>query len=119
MAGLLNLVDKAHPVGISWDNPEITPMKLCRYYAGLIAPSHLRCPRGLFQFNLPAGPTAVLHYRGPEKDLQAAYSFLYATWLPPSGWLPADLPTYSLYYKTPAQHKSPVYEADLLLPFQK
>jgi AraC family transcriptional regulator len=58
-------------------------------------------PEPLRSWVIPAGPVAVLRYRGPYASMQAAYRWLFGQWLPQSGHSPADHPVWEDYLNHP------------------
>jgi AraC family transcriptional regulator len=103
-------------IGISFDNPDITPKDKCRYYACLTVPEEIATPPGIGVMDLPGGLYAVKHFEGMEEGITGAYTDLYNLWLPDSGYLPANSPCYELYTSTPDQNASGHFVMDICLP---
>lgn len=94
-------------IGVYYDDPEVTPPEKQRADVGITVDNHFE-PQGEIQIQtLISGPHAVLTHKGPYNTLDAAYRWIYAVWLPQSGYEPADAPPYELYVndasKTPAE----------------
>ncbi len=83
--------------GIYYDDPETTPTAERRAFAGLTLPFGRDGGEGLEVVDLRPGPVAVYLHRGPYADLEAAYRYLYGTWLPGSGREPDDRPSFEEY----------------------
>jgi len=105
-------------LGISFDNPDVTPLEKCRYYACITIPNNLELPKGIGQLSLPAGKHAVLHFEGTDEDLQKYYKWLYTEWLPNSGYLPNDAPCYEIYFSTPEQNEQKIFILDICMPIK-
>lgn len=87
-------------VAVYYDDPSATPAPDLRSHAGVTFGPDVALDAPLEVVTLPAGPHAVLTYRGPYSGLAAAYDQLYA-WLPTSGRQPADSPVFEIYLNTP------------------
>ncbi|MEW6040582.1 MAG: GyrI-like domain-containing protein, partial [Elusimicrobiota bacterium] len=81
-------------MGISMDNPDITPTDKCRYYACLAVSGEAKPEGEVGIIETHAGMYAVAHFRGKQDVFKKAYSFIYGEWLPKSGYQPDDFPTY-------------------------
>jgi AraC family transcriptional regulator len=105
-------------LGISWDNPEITPPDRCRYYACITIPPKITPPLDIGVMDIPGGRYAVLGFEGSEKDLQQAYHDFYGVWLAGSGFEPADSPCYEIYYANPDDDPEGKFVMDICMPVQ-
>ena len=112
-------------VGISWDNPEVTPAERCRYDACLVLAAGPQPDaagleaHGVSLQTLPGGPHAC--YRRPTKmhEYAEAWNELFGIWLPRSGYTCAGVPFE--YYHPPLNcSDSPDFAADVsfCLPVQ-
>lgn len=84
-----------------YDDPAAVPAAELRSHAGVVIAKDVALDSPLEAVDLPAGPHAVLRFRGPYAGLGAAYDQLYAQWLPSSGREPADSPVFEIYLNTP------------------
>jgi AraC family transcriptional regulator len=84
-------------IGIPLDNPDITPRKKCRYNACITVPPQVRAGGEVCTGHIEAGKYAVHHFKGKESLIKDAYSYIYGTWLPQSGWEPKDSPALEIY----------------------
>jgi AraC family transcriptional regulator len=100
-AGPLGLLASGEMIGISFDDPEITPKNKCRYYAGVTIPEGLETPKDIGVMDLPGGRHAVAPFEGTTAAIQGAYRELYGSWLPRSGFEPADAPCFEVYFGDP------------------
>jgi AraC family transcriptional regulator len=88
----LNIVE----LGVSLDDPEITPADKCRYYVCITVPETISGDQFVGIMDIPGGKYAVYRFEGTQPELQATYRALYAEWLPDSGYQPADSPCYEI-----------------------
>jgi AraC family transcriptional regulator len=102
-------------IGISFDNPCVTPPNKCRYYACISVPHETKPPKGMGIIDLPAGKYAVTRYVGKGDDIGRAWSELYGGWLPMSGFEPTDSPCHDIYYETPETNKEGNFVMDLCM----
>lgn len=105
-------------LGISYDDPDITPFNKCRYYACMSVPDHISPDDTVGIMDVVAGKYAVYHFEGPVEEIQPAFKSLYAEWLPDSGYQPASAPCYELYHATPETHHNGLYRLDICLPVE-
>ena len=61
---------------------------------------------------------AKLHIDGGIDLEMRALDWLYHTWLPSSGWVPADLPCFEAWVGRPFAHGLERFVLDLHLPIQ-
>jgi AraC family transcriptional regulator len=112
--GLLD--GRTRTVGISFDDPSITERKKCRYYAAATLPLHCPEPRGLSTMILPAGKKAMVRFCGELERLDEAINWIFSSWLPCSGYFPADIPLHQFIHKNPFRDGGDQYELDIALP---
>ena len=90
---------------VYFDDPNATPEGELRSAAGLIVPPETEPPTGaplpLEKIFLIGGPHAIFMHRGPYAGLKDSYDWLYGQWLPSSGRLPADAPSYEICRNNP------------------
>ena len=96
---LLN--EDATILGISWDNPHITPPEKCRYDACVVVPETVKPDGEVGMQDIPAGRFACYRFTG--NAFQEEWDWLIGTWLPQSGYQPASDLCYELYHKEPQQ----------------
>ncbi len=88
-------------VAVYLDDPAATPPADLHAHAGVVFGPDVALDPPLEVIHLPAGPHAVMTYRGPYSGLGAAYDLLFGQWLPASGREPADSPVFEIYLNTP------------------
>jgi AraC family transcriptional regulator len=104
-------------LGVYYDNPETIPESELRSFAG----GEFRgggLPDGMEEANLPGGKTAVLTFKGPYTEVQAAYNSLFGNWLPKSGEEPADAPCYEIYLNSPRDTAPEDLLTEICLPLK-
>ena len=112
--GLLS--PQTHAIGISFDDPQITRVNRCRYYACLTVPGPLPTHQRVGWMEIGAGLYAVSRVSCAAEQIHAIYSTLYGNWLPGSGYQPGDLPTYEIYLQTPEHHPQGLFELEVCIP---
>jgi len=88
-------------VGIYYDDPSTVPEAELRSHAAVELASDLAVPDTLEEVFIEGGTSAVLTLKGAYTGLQEAYTWLYGQWLPESGRIPADQPSYEVYLNSP------------------
>ena len=66
--------------------------------------------------DLAGGRHAVLRHRGPYAELHHAYNWLFGTWLPTSGEVPADRPVFEEYLNNPRELPPEEWLTEINLP---
>lgn len=102
-------------IGISFDNPCVTPANKCRYYACIGVAEEVKPPKGFGLIDLPAGQHAVSQYKGKGDNIGKAWSDMYL-WLTSSGFEPTDSPCYDVYLETPETNKEGNFVMNLCVP---
>ena len=103
-------------VGVFLDDPSVTPLTDLRSYAGAVVDESFAIPEPLQEYRLPAGPHAVLTFKGPYAGLPAAYDQLFGLWLPASGRSTADHPSFEVYLNSPMDTPQDQLLTELCLP---
>ncbi|HJZ99720.1 MAG TPA: AraC family transcriptional regulator [Candidatus Solibacter sp.] len=101
-AGMRGLIGPASRfIGISWDDPEITPPEKLRYDAAITLARPIQ-PEGEFGVtDLAGGEYATLLHKGPYENLSSTYRLIFGAWLPSSGRELRDVPCFELYLNSP------------------
>ena len=84
-------------LGISHDDPEITPPERLRYDAALVVPESVTGSGEVAIQEIPGGDYAVAIHRGPYERLGQTYAALCGMWLPASGREVRDAPPIEFY----------------------
>jgi AraC family transcriptional regulator len=117
-AGPLGLLDGGELIGVSFDDPEITPKNKCRYHACVTVPPHTQPPKDIGIMDLPGGRHAVTPFDGPTSAIQGTYKELYGSWLPQSGFEPAESPCFEIYHSTPEDDPEGHFVMDICVPLR-
>ena len=84
-------------LGISHDDPEITPPERLRYDAAIVVPESVKGSGEVGIQEIPGGEYAVTVHRGPYNNLGTTYASLCGEWLPASGRELRDAPPLEFY----------------------
>ncbi len=103
-------------LGISFDDPLITPVDKCRYFACLSIPSVINPQPPIGFMTLEGSKCAITRVTCDLDEIQGIYMYLYRDWLIDSGFQPADLPPYEIYLSTPETNPEGKYEMEIYIP---
>jgi AraC family transcriptional regulator len=110
------LVPGAPLIGMSPDDPDVTPMTKYRFDWCLVLPPGPD-PDGDVSFGLvPANRFAVVHCRGDVHKEYRAWTHLFRDWLPGSGHQPTHDPAMEVYRSHPAEAGWDPLDIDCCLP---
>ncbi len=111
------IIPGAQLIGMSRDNPEITPLTQYQFDWCLVVPEGVR-PRGdVSDGIIPANRYAVVYSHGDISKEYRAWKYLYDSWLPGSSCEPADSPALEQYRSYPSL-ENPMFNLDCCLPVQ-
>jgi len=88
-------------VGMYYDDPSTVAAAELRSHAAVEMIAGADVPDGLEEVYIDGGESAVLVMKGAYSGLKDAYEWLYGQWLPTSGRMPADQPSYEVYLNSP------------------
>jgi AraC family transcriptional regulator len=103
-------------LGISFDDPLITPADKCRYYACLSVPDEIQPQPPIGFMQLAGSKCVTVRVNCAIDEIQGIYMYLYREWLIDSGFQPADLPPYEIYYSTPETNQEGKYDMEIFIP---
>ncbi len=107
-------------IGMSQDDPDITPAAQCRYDVCLTVPAGLKIDRKAHpRINirqLPACHVGKLPVRGDIYQVDKAWQFLMRYWLPRSGFYPENLPTMEVYKQSPRVIGWEIFDLQCMVP---
>lgn len=133
-------------LGMSQDDPAITPSEKCRYDMGVAFPrgaegrgvvgevirSRRRAARnppvpdraeceavGLTARDLEAETVAAIHCVGDLTLVACAWEYLFRIWLPASGYHPANMPAFEIFARTPEETGWETFDLHACLPLAK
>lgn len=112
--------EKTKKISIIYDSPEITPSERLRFDACITidALPEIKAKGELGTQILHGGKYAVITHYGDINEIETTYLYLFANWLPNSGYEPADAPNFMLHRKLPFQTKASKLETDIYLPLK-
>ncbi|MEM9551366.1 MAG: AraC family transcriptional regulator [Pseudomonadota bacterium] len=105
-------------VGVYYDDPSMTPEADLNSRAGVIVSPEFEMSSDLEETNLPGGLHAILVLEGPYTGLQAAYDYLYGTWLGQSGHEPDDHPSFEIYLNDPTNTAPADLRTEICVPLK-
>ncbi|MFH1138803.1 MAG: AraC family transcriptional regulator [Pseudomonadota bacterium] len=105
-------------IGVSWDNPSVTPPEKCRYDACVTVPEDARGEGEIATQVIPGGLCAMYRVRLSQDEFGRAWEQLMGEWLPQSGYQCDDRPTFEICLndaETDPDHK---WEVDICCPIK-
>lgn len=116
-AGPRGLLGKnAQCIGISHDDPSITPEDKLRYDACLTVDKAVKPEGEIGVTTLAGGRYAVFMHRGPYEELGNTYQAIYRDWLPSSGVKLRESPGFELYVDDPDRTKPEDLRTEIWVP---
>lgn len=103
-------------VGVSLDDPMITPPEKCRYYACLSLPDEIVPQPPIGFMKLADSKYVVAHVTCAAEQIRGVFMYLYREWLVDSGYQPADLPPYEVYQPDCDTTPPGQYTLDICIP---
>lgn len=105
-------------LGYQWDNPEVTALEECAYYAAVVADRF--DPRGeIGRYRFPPMRVAEVEIRGGIELELRALQWLYGSWLPRSGHEPDDQPAFEAFIGRPLAHGMTYFELYAQVPLRR
>ncbi|MEM7206047.1 MAG: AraC family transcriptional regulator [Planctomycetota bacterium] len=105
-------------LGYMWDDPELVAPEQCRYDVGLVVEDDVMVGGEVGALTFPAMTVAHVEVRGPIDVEVRAIEWLYRTWLPSSGYVPAEHPAFESWIGRPLAHGMTHFEIDAQLPIE-
>ncbi|MBS0661185.1 MAG: AraC family transcriptional regulator [Verrucomicrobia bacterium] len=103
-------------IGMSQDDPEVTPLAKCRYDLGLAVPPGVAIPPDFSRRRFPARTSAVARCVGDLHEADRVWNYLFKMWLPRSRWQPAHLPAYEVFRVWETDPVQQVFDLDCVVP---
>lgn len=105
-------------LGYMWDEPEIVALADCRYDVAVVVDGVV--PGGdIGRYQFPPMRVAEVVLKGDITLEVRALDWLYKTWLPHSGYVPADQPVFEAWAGRPFAHGDTHFELACQLPVQR
>lgn len=102
--------------GMSQDDPEVTPFRLCRFDWCLTVPDDWQAEGEVGMQNFPACQVAAIRCLGGLEQEDRAIQYLFRYWLPRSRYQPANLPGMEIHRRQPAESGWRIYNMDCAVP---
>lgn len=101
--------------GYMWDDPEIVAIEDCRYDVAVELDDFI--PEGeIGRIRFPPMTVAEVELRGSIELEQRAIDWLFRSWLPSSGYLPSEQPSFEAWIGRPFAHGHEYFELRVQLP---
>ena len=106
-------------MGISYDDPDVTPPEKIRYDACLTVDESVQ-PEGEIGVQvIPGGDYAVTTHKGPYLKLKETYGKLFGEWAPQSGRVVGSGPCLEIYLNDPHRTPPPELLTDVCVPLER
>ena len=102
--------------GMSQDDPDVTPLHLCRFDWCLSIPADWQAEEDVSVMTFPACRVAVIRVLGDIEQEDKALQYLFRYWLPRSRYQPANLPGMEIYRRQPAELGWETFDIDCAVP---
>jgi AraC family transcriptional regulator len=109
-------LEKTTLYGMSQDDPEVTPLRLCRFDWCLSVPAEWRAEGEIGVFDFPACRVAAIRCQGDLGQEDKIIQYLFRYWLPRSRYQPAQLPAMEIYRRQPAELGWEEFDLDCAIP---
>jgi len=109
---------KTNPVciGISYDDPAITPAEKCRYDAAFTVPEGTEVSGEVSLADIPAGRYAVYRFEDRIDNIGAAFNDIFSIWMPESGYQADDRQCLEIYLTSPDDNPERRCTVDICIP---
>jgi len=105
-------------IGISPDNPDVTPKNKCRHCACIEVVEDVKSEGEVGVRKISAGTYAIGHFEGKDDIFKKAYEYMYGLWLPENGYQPENCPAFEQYTMSPQDHPRGYFVFDLCVPIK-
>ena len=102
--------------GMSQDDPEVTPLQLCRFDWCLTVPVDWEAEGDVSVQDFPACQVASIRCLGGIMQEYKALQYLFRYWLPRSRYQPANLPGMEIYRRQPIELGWETFDIDCAIP---
>jgi AraC family transcriptional regulator len=103
-------------VGTLLDIPFITPIKKCRYWAGITFPEQVKLPKEASATQIPPGLYAHYRLTGNLLATIKSLAFFNHCWLADNGFSIKEVLGYEIYSENPADKPSETIDRQILIP---
>jgi len=105
-------------IGISYDDPCVTPEDKLRYEACLSLKDKIQPEGEVGVQTIPGGRYAVFTHEGPYEKLIESYGYIFGQWLPASGENLRDCPVFEKYLNCPGTTPPEQLRTEIFLPLK-
>jgi AraC family transcriptional regulator len=102
--------------GMSQDDPEVTPLRLCRFDWCLRVPADWQAEGNVNMMTFPACRVAIIRCLGGIEQEYKALQYLFRYWFPRSRFQPANLPGMEIYRRQTAELGWETFDIDCAVP---
>jgi AraC family transcriptional regulator len=102
--------------GMSQDNPDVTPLKLCRFDWCVKVPAGWKGDEDISVTDFPACRVAAIGCTGGLDQANKVIQYLFRYWLPRSRYQPANLPGMEIYRRQPLEMGWEEFDIDCAVP---
>jgi len=102
-------------LGYMWEEPEIVALDRCHYFVAVEVPAGIQREGEVGVTDFAAMTLASIDIAGPIDLEQRAIDWLYATWLPSSGYVPDHQPAFEAWHGLPYAHGDAHFELSVQL----
>jgi AraC family transcriptional regulator len=118
-------------LGFQWEHPEITPLEQCVYHAAVEVPGERLAGSGtkvkglmdwggeIGRFGFPAMVVAQIEMRGGIDLELRLFQWFYGVWLPKSGYVPDDHPSFEAFIGRPFGLGMEHFELNVQVPVRR
>jgi AraC family transcriptional regulator len=103
-------------IGIGFDNPNVTPIEKCRYYACISVPESVQPEKEFGVLTLEGGNYVVADFVGKNEQINVAYESVVGKILPEIGYQPDDKPSFEIYLNNPNEDKDRLFKMKICVP---
>ncbi|WP_281560535.1 AraC family transcriptional regulator [Thalassomonas sp. RHCl1] len=107
---------RTNPVGVAWDNPNITEGAKCRYDLGITLSGDFDIPGNFSVQEFPESLCAVYRCTITDGDLEKPWDDLVIGWLPYSGYVLSGVPAVEVFKQFDLQTPSGHWQLEIYLP---
>ncbi len=105
-------------IGMSPDDPEITPLDKCRYDLCVTVADNIKPDGEINVMTIPSVTYAMHHCVGDIQQFDRAWNYFFKVWLPASGYQPASQPAMEIYLKRPEEIGWETFDIECCVPVQ-
>jgi len=116
-AGAKDLIDpESRYMAIYHDNPELTQENQLRVTVAVSTSVEFQPTEKLGRMKLEGGKYGMAHFRLNSSEYQQAWNWVYGHWLPQSGYLPGDQPSFELFPEDDQKSSDGRYPVVICIP---